>query len=44
METMANDDEWVKLVLEARRIGLTIEEIRQFLSEAAEGREKEIVK
>lgn len=28
------DTEWVALILNAREIGLTIEEIRQFLNEA----------
>lgn len=31
------DQEWVKLITEALELGITIEEIRQFLKEPKEG-------
>ncbi|TSB47211.1 anti-repressor SinI family protein [Alkalicoccobacillus porphyridii] len=31
-----NDHEWLHLVMEARELGLTIDEVRRFISEAKE--------
>jgi DNA-binding transcriptional MerR regulator len=36
-ETSTIDEEWLKLILEAKEIGLSIEEIRDFLNQSVAG-------
>jgi DNA-binding transcriptional regulator YhcF (GntR family) len=36
--TKSVEDEWIELIIEAKRLGVSIEEIRQFLEESSRGK------